>query len=351
MQKKSTIKDVAQKAGVAVGTVSRIINGHPSVDPATRKHVLRIIAKIGYKPNAVAQSMRTQTTHTIGFVVPDISNPLWARILRAASAVCMEKKYSVVVVSTGGVPGAEIDALAAMAHRRMDGLMLTLNSPKETILPYLKQINSPLVMMEREFGEEFDTVLTDHGGGAYAAARYLIELGHQRIAMITAATGIRPGSERVNGYKRALADAKLDIDNDLLRCGSFDAEFALSEAPILLNRRNPPTAIIAGGNQLLPGILQAATLNDVSIPGQLSVICCGDTDLAQLSSPATSVIRANSAAIGTTAAQLLLKRLISGTNAEPSRIIFPSELVVRGSCSAPAKKPPLQAWKPENGLG
>lgn len=334
MTKQWTIKDVAQRAGVAVGTVSRIINGHPSVDPTTREHVLHVIADVGYKPSAVARSMRTHTTHTIGFVVPDISNPLWARILRAASSVYTTEKYSVVVASTGGTLEAEADALAAMRQRRVDGLMLALNSRKGAILPYLKQSPLPVVVMEREFGDEFDTVLTDHGGGAYAAVRYLVQLGHKRIAMITSSTDIRPGNVRVSGYRHAIQDANLELEEDLLRCGSFDPEFALHEAPLLLSRRCPPTAIIAGGNQLLPGILQTTALLKIGVPSQVSIICCGDTDLAQLATPAISVIRSDADSVGTAAARLLLKRLGTTENVEPSRVIFPTELVVRGSCAS-----------------
>ncbi len=339
MGTKSTIKDVAKAAGVSVGTVSRVVNSHPSVDPATRQRVIRVMADLGYEPNAVAQSMRTQVTRIVGFVVPDISNPLWARILRAASQIFHAQGYSVIVASTDGLRSAEIEVLATVTRRRMDALMLALNSPNDAALQRsLARLNTPVAVMERDLGEQWDTVITDHGGGAYAATRYLTGLGHRRIALLTAAADVRPSRERILGYKRALAEAGIALEPELVRSGSFDREFGFSEASRVLSWPEPPTAIVAGGNQLLPGVLQAALIQGLTIPQQLSVVSCGDTDLAQLARPAITVVRWNAEAVGVVAAETLLRHLSGTADSKPSWVILPTELILRDSCAPPAAR-------------
>jgi LacI family transcriptional regulator, galactose operon repressor len=224
---RATIKDVARGAKVSVGTVSRVVNHHPSVDPATRRRVSRVMAELGYAPNAVAQSMRTMVTRTVGFVVPDISNPNWSCILRAASELLQKNGYTVVLASTGGERTAELDALTAFTRRRTDALILALDTvDAATLRQTARHLDVPVVMLERDLGDGWDAVLTDHAGGAYAATRHLLGLGHRRIALITASPSVRPGAQRVEGYRRAFAEARVAVQPDLLRCGSFDPEFA-----------------------------------------------------------------------------------------------------------------------------
>jgi LacI family transcriptional regulator len=343
---RATIKDVARMARVSVGTVSRVVNRHPSVEPATRQRVVRVMARLGYEPSGIAQSLRTRVTHTVGFVVPDISNPNWASILQAASQVLQPRGYTVVVASTGGQRGVELDVLAAFARRRADALMLALDSVDDALVRQsLQPPGPPVVIMEREFAGRWDAVLTDHAGGARAATRHLLALGHRRIALITATERVRPGAQRVEGYRRAFAEHRVAVQPGLLRCGSFDPEFAFRETSMLLSRRDPPTAIIAGGIKLLSGVLRAASLHGFAIPARLSVVSCGDTDLAQLASPAVTVVRWDLGAIGVAAAEAVLTRLAGAGDAQPVRVVLKSELVLRDSCAPP----PARARRRERG--
>lgn len=330
-----TIKDVARAAKVSIGTVSRVVNDQPSVDPETRRRITRVMADLGYAPNAVAQSMRTMVTRTVGFIVPDISNPNWSCILRAASELLQRKGYTVVLASTGGEHAAELEALSAFSRRRTDALILALDTvDAATVRQSLQHLDVPVVMLERELGDGWDAVLTDHAGGAYAATRHLLELGHRRIALITAAPTVRPGGQRVQGYTRAFAEAGVAVRPELLRCGSLDPDFAFRETSTLLSQGNPPTAIIAGGIQLLAGVLRAAGLHGFAIPSRLSVVSCGDTDLAQLANPPVTVARWDVKALGVAAAEAVLRRLTGTADATPFRVLLGSELVLRQSCVA-----------------
>lgn len=329
-----TIKDVARAARVSVGTVSRVVNHHPAVDQGTRRRVTRVMTELGYAPNAVAQSMRTMTTRTVGFIVPDISNPNWSRILHAASDVLQRKGYTIVVGSTGGERATELDTLTAFTRRRTDALILALDTvDAAAVRQALQPRDVPVVMLERELGGDWDAVLTDHAGGAYAATRHLLGLGHRRVALITASPSVRPGGQRVQGYTRAFAEAGVSVVPDLLRCGSFDPDFAFRETSTLLTRRDPPTAVIAGGIQLLAGVLRAAALHGFAIPSHLSVVSCGDTELAQLANPPVTVARWDVEALGVAAAEAVLRRLGGTADATPFRLLLESELVLRGSCA------------------
>jgi len=237
----------------------------------------------------------------------------------------------------------ELEVLAAFA-RRTDALMLALDSSDDAILRQrLQRLGTPVVMMEREFSGGWDAVLTDHAGGAHAATRHLLGLGHRRIALITASADVRPGAQRVLGYTRAFAEAKREMPAGLVRCCSFDSDFAFREASSLLSPRDPPTAIIAGGIQLLAGVLRAAGLHRVAIPSRLSVVSCGDTDLAQLASPPVTVARWDVKAVGRAAAEAVLRRLDATSDAAPVRVMLESELVLRASCAAPAAGPRSRA--------
>jgi LacI family transcriptional regulator len=349
MKRKATIKDVARAAAVSVGTVSRVVNGHPAVDPATRLRVLKVMAELDFTPDALAQSLRTQVTRTIGFVVPDISNPLWAQILRSASKTLHTQGYSVMVASTNGERTLELDVLAHVARRRMDAFLLTLDSPLDAELQRgLEQLAAPVVVMERDLGEPWNTVVTDHGGGAYAATRYLIGLGHRRIALVTAQPGVRPSAVRIRGYRRAHEEAGLPVDAGLVRCGTFQPEFGFHETSRLLSQQEPPTAVIAGGTQLLPGVLRAASLQGIAIPQEVSVVGCGDTDLAQLTRPAVTVVSSAPTSVGLVAAETLLRILAGSDDGKPSHVVLPTELILRDSCAPP--NPRLTALRPPSGI-
>ncbi len=349
MRHKATIKDVARMAGVSVGTVSRVVNSHPTVDPATRLRVTEVMVGLDFAPDALAQSLRTQVTRTIGFIVPDISNPLWAHILRSASEALQAQGYSVMVASTNGERSIELEVLARIARRRMDAFLLTLDTPLDAELQRsLAQLFAPVVVMERDLGDQWNTVVTDHGGGSYAATRYLIGLGHRRIALLTAQPALRPSAVRIQGYRQAHEEAGLPVDDSLVRCGAFWPEFGFHETSRLLSQEDSPTAVVAGGTQLLPGVLRAANLQGVAIPQQVSVVSCGDTDLAQLTRPAVTVVRSTPASVGLVAAKTLLRILSGDDDGKPSRVVLPTELILRDSCAPPARR--LAAGRPRPGI-
>ena len=336
----ATIKEVARASGKSVGTVSRVLNGHPDVTESSRTAVEAAILRLGYEPNLAAQSMRTRAKKAIGFMVNDISNPLFATITRHAEALLHENGYALVLANSGDRPAAEVELLHQFFRHRTDAALLSLSDETNPqLLARLKDVDLPLVLMDREpEGLDIDRVMTDHAEGMCLATAYLMGLGHRRIALITADRRISPGRARIDGFTDAHTAAGEAVDPALIRSRNLSASYAFQETFALLSAPNPPTAIISGGNQILLGVMRAVRQLGIDVPKQLSIVSCDNTELAELGSPPITVIWRDLALIGRTAADLLLQRLDAGEDWQPRRIMLPTELLVRDSCAPPSTK-------------
>jgi LacI family transcriptional regulator, galactose operon repressor len=335
-----TIRDVARAAGVSVGTVSRTLNMPATVRPATLEKVRTVIRQLGFQPDPRAQNMRRRTTLAVGFIINDITNPMHAMVFRAAEAELREHGFALHLVSTGGEPQREAEAIDTLQRGRVDGLMMTINSEQDPgCRRQLSEMRVPGVLLDRELPIDIDAVMTDHASGMRQAVDYLIGLGHRRIALITAGTDISPGRERKRGFVEAFANRRLPCPTDLIRAQQLSASFGQREASALLRSANPPTAIIAGGNQILVGVLRAVQQHGRTLGGDLSLITCDRTDLATTYPGPLTLIDRDVDAIGRTAAQLLLERM-SGQSTGPSRrITLPTTLILGHSCVPPSEAP------------
>lgn len=323
-------------AGVSAGTVSRVTSNNPTVQPQVRARVLSAIGRLGYRPNAVAQSMRTAETKLIGCVVSDFSNPLYSAILKSAEAVLSETGYTLVIASSDERIDREVLLIETFARRRVDGLIAVLSDEHDPrLLQALHDAAIPLLLMERDMEVRADVIATDHAGGTRRATEYLLSLGHRRIALITGRLTTRSGRDRVAGYRAAHATGGVPMDDALIRCESLTTSFAFTETQRLFAMREPPTAIIAGGNLMLAGVLRALGILGRAVPSDVSVLSSGDTELAELASPPVTVIRWDLAEFGREAANLILRRL-QNRDDPARRIVVPCELVLRKSCAPPA---------------
>jgi LacI family transcriptional regulator len=334
-----TMRDVAAAARVSLGTVSRVANKHPSVKPLIRARVEAAIAATGWQPNVVAQSMRTASTKAIGCLLPDSRNPLFAAMVKGAEEVARRYGYAFILANSNGEVEHEIELLKLLLQRRVDGLLFAPSDEYDTrMIKLIESTHVPIVLVEREFPEKCDHVVSNQCNGIHQAAEYLLSLGHRRIALITGASSIRPGRERFKGFVQAHEAAGLPIDQKLLRLDSLDAAYGYQEVQSLMSMETPPTAIILGGNMMLAGALRALTLKGVQVPQDVSIIAVGDTDLAELASPPITTVRWDLEHMGRNAAQVLLSRM-QGSAVKPSaqtrRITIPTEIVLRRSCRAP----------------
>ena len=208
-----TIKDVASKARVSVGTVSRVLNGNKSVGADIKARVEQAIAQLDYQPDAVAQGMRSGSTRSVGFIIRDITVPALAAFVKAAQAVCHDAGYTLVIGCSDDRPKREVELLEAL-RRRVDGLIMTTASEEKPELNAVRNaLDIPLVLMDREASGNVDSVTIAQREGMYRAVKYLLSLGHRRIALVTGATDVLSSRERVQGYKDAYAELGVAVDS------------------------------------------------------------------------------------------------------------------------------------------
>jgi len=328
------MRGVAHLAGVAMSSVSRVLSNHPDVSPQMRKRVLAAVEELGYKPNLLAQGLRRRETLSVGFVVGDISNPLLARIVMGAEGALREAGYSMLLTNSEGEPELDAEHVLLFEQRRVDGLMLsTASEQHEPTIEALRRADVPIVVVDREFPAELaaSRVLSDHRAGMTAAVRRLLDLGHRRIGLILGQP-VRPTTERRRALEDAFAERGLPATYAVLE-GRFSAEHGEAAARELLDRPDPPTAVIAGGNQLVVGALRVLAERGVELPRDLSFVGCDDIDITELYRPAIATVRRDNFELGRIAAELLLRRLRGAD--EPAEVVLPTEFVARASCGPP----------------
>jgi LacI family transcriptional regulator len=332
MKARTTIRDVARAAGVSLGTASRALNRTGRVSEETIAAVAKVARRLGYEPDAVAQSMRKRSTGVVGLVVSDFANPLYARIITAVEAHLQAAGYALLLANSHNDTKREKALIDLFRRRRVDGLVLGpcgAESPK-----LLDQVAAelPLVALDRDFADSGTGVHVDHYHGALQATRYLLNLGHTRIALLTPGSVLRPGRDRIAGFEDAHRERGLQHVPKLVRAEKSAMDFAFSEALSLLSSPEAPTAFMCLGTRILSGVLQALRHSGRSVPDDISVISIGDTDLSQLFSPGITSLTWDLEAVGTALAELLLKRLDSEQAIEPERIVITTQMILRESC-------------------
>ncbi|WPB56074.1 substrate-binding domain-containing protein [Xylophilus sp. GOD-11R] len=333
MKARPTIRDVAHAAGVSLGTASRALNRSGRVSEDAVAKVSKAARQLGYEPDAIAQSMRTRSTGVIGVLVSDFANPLYARILTSIETELQRAGYTLLLASTHNDSKREKALIDLFRRRRIDGLVL---GPCESESPeFIERLSAelPLVALDRDFSPASTGIQVDHYHGALQATRHLLNLGHQRIALMTPGRELRPGRERIAGFTDAYRERGLQPDPKLIRAEKSAMEFAFSEALALLSGPLAPTAFVCLGTRILAGVLQSLRHSGRSVPEDASVISVGDADLAQLFNPAITALAWDLEAMGRVIVQLMLKRLDSKATPEPERIVITTQLILRDSCA------------------
>jgi LacI family transcriptional regulator len=331
-----TIKDVAALAGVSIGTVSAVVREKTTVNSDIRKKVKRAIEKIGYSPNAIAQSMRLGSSRTIGIVVRDISVPSVGSAANAAQDVFSEAGYTTFLASFGERRDRQINLINAFRQRKVDGLLVAHQPEDDTELhALLKSVSIPLVLLERELPDWADSVLVNHRAAIRRATEFLIQLGHRRIAILVGDVRLFPTRERLIGFEEAHSTLGVKLDPTLKKTEAFTPDYGFRQTILMTESAAPPTAIIAAG-PLLSGVLRALAAKKIRIPKDISLVATSNSDLAELTTPSISTERWDTSAVGSTAAHLLLEHISQREQPhEPKRIMLPAEFSVRDSCARP----------------
>jgi LacI family transcriptional regulator len=331
--RKPTIKDVATRAGVALGTVSRILNGNTTVAPAIRDHVLSVIGELGYQPDLIARSMRAQKTHVLGCIVTDISQPVAAAMIAGASEVARQAGYALFVSDFHNDKRTEDRILQVMKERRIDGLLVTTGSDEdEEQFGKIRSLPFPVVLWERDFKDGgIDSVLTDHRLGVQLAAEHLIAQGFRSLALVTAHARTWPSREQAAGFEEARLNAHEAIETRILTTDQ------LAATPVLLtqlaSQGERHFGVIANIHDI-PKLLKQARELGLGVPDDIGLVSIGDTEILEVLNPAVTAIRGNPLLIGSMAARRLLSRIDGAADMVPSRQFDRPSLIVRASSKA-----------------
>ncbi len=327
------MRQVAQEAGVAMSTVSRVMSGHPDVSPLMRERVLRVVEQLGYTPDFLAQSLRRGATLSVGFTLTDIANPsIAAKIVRGAEEVLRAAGYSLLLMNSQNDPDLDAADVRFLQSRRVDGLIVSLSSErKRATLEALSRVDVPIVAIDRDLPRRLraSAVLSEHRTGMERAAGCLLDLGHRRIALISLPTDIRPGRERLLGLRAAYTARGLP-ETFIHRAGWLSEQECEAITGELLDRADAPTAVVVGYNQLLTGCLRAIVKRGLKLGEDLGLVTCDEVPLAELFTPPIATISRDNVAMGRVAAQLLLRRL-HGSN-EPEIATLETHFEPRASC-------------------
>jgi LacI family transcriptional regulator len=335
----TTIRDVARAAGVSSATAARALAGYGYASSATRERVRREADRLGYRPNAVARSLVSGSTMTLGLVVGDIENPFFAAAARGIADVAEGRGYTLLLANSDEDIARERAAVDALRTRRVDGLVVVPSSGDEAAghLGAVARSGIPLVLLDRHVpGLETDTVMVDNAAGAARAVRHLLDLGHRRLGMVCDMPGIASTAERLAGYRRALAGAGIPPDDGLVSIGDSTQEGGRAAATKLLSRPDRPTAVFTANNFMTAGTMRAVRALGLRIPDDLALVGFDDLDWTTLVDPPVTVIAQPVAELGHRVAERLLAR-IDGEDGPPRRIRLRTRLVVRGSCGAAAR--------------
>lgn len=336
-----TIKDVAKKAGVSVMTVSRVINGSKNVREDTREKVLRAIEELGYVPNSVARSLILKKTYTIGLVISDITNPFFTTVARGVEDTAISKHYTVILCNTDENPEKELMYVEVLAKSKVDGVIYTSASGKKNPLKSLFLKKIPVVLIDRtiEGVNDLDIVRGDSVLGAYLLTRHLIELGHRRIGIVVGSLLISTAKDRVEGYKKALIEANIPIDESLIKISEtskFSKEDGYKLTKELLNMKNPPTAIFGGNNLMAVGAILAIREMGLEIPDDISLVSFDDIESLSEVYPFLTVVKQPAYSMGVIATELLIRRIENKDRIKERReILLTPELVIRKSTAPP----------------
>lgn len=330
----ATIRDVAKEAGVAPSTVSYVLNDTKPVKEETRLKVLEAIDKLNYMPSAIARSLKTKTTSTIGLIIPDISNPFFSEITKGIEDVANESGYTVFICNTYENREKEEEYLKTLIQKEADGLIYVGAGSFRNEL--LEKGSLPIVIVDRKINKEMDNygdVLVDNEGGAYDATSYFIKKGHKDITLLSGPLDISTYNERLSGYKRALIENNIKFSEKLVyqilqKHININGGYEVMEK--IIKDRKVTEAIFATNDLIAIGAIKSLQENGFHIPRDVKIIGFDDIYPSSLITPALTTVAQPKYEMGARAMKMLYD-LMNNSNKAKTTIILDTDIVIRGS--------------------
>lgn len=328
---RATIRDVAAKAGVSVATVSKVINQRYGVAADTSARVRAVIEELGYEASLVAQSLRNHQTNVIGILVADLE-PFSTELLKGAADAIRGSGFELVIYSAGGRVGDNV----GWERRYLSRLSGTLVDGAVLVTPTVVDVHygAPIVAVDPHTGpSDLPTIDSDNATGARLATEHLLALGHKRIAMLTGRPDLQSSRLREEGFRLAMANAGVPVDETLVDVGDYDADISAASARRLLDRAARPTAIFAGNDISAIATVRTAVELGLRVPDDLSVVGFDDVPESVLCAPPLTTVHQPIREMGQNAIDMLI-RLIRGGPTESAHLTLATSLVVRQSTAA-----------------
>jgi LacI family transcriptional regulator len=345
------IKDVAARAGVSVATVSRALNRHPSVSEAARARVLAAVEELGYRPNAVARSLRTDQTRTLGLVISDVMNPYFTELARAVEVEARALGYSVIIGNADERPELQDHHIRTLRDRRIDGLLVSPTDGGTPLLLDTARAGTPVVFVDRWIpgADDVDVpvVRSDGRDAVRELVAHLHRLGHRRLAIIAGPAATTTGSERVEAFREALAAHGLGLPDAYIGQGDFQAESGRRATERFLDLPEPPEAVFAADNLMALGALDAVRSRGLRVPHDIALAAFDDIPWFVHTDPPVTAIAQPTGELGRAAVRALIDR-IEGRTARS--VTLPARLVVRRSCGEDGhggETPPVNGTHPQ----
>jgi LacI family transcriptional regulator len=335
MKKKApTMRDVARLAEVSVATVSAVANGTAVVSPKRADRVRKAMEALDFHPDQIARSLKTGRTHVLGMILPDVTNPFYPEVIVGAEEIARASNYSVMLCNANEDPRQEQQQLNTLFSHRVDGVLIACSDPAIS-LDRLMRRRSPIVCFDRiPPGFQGDTVATDNFQGAYEATRHLIGLGHERIAVLAGRTALSTHSSRIDGFRRAMADARLPVHDEFCWPGGMQPDAGYDVGRQLSALRHPPTAVFCTNNKLLLGLVRAIGERGIRCPEDISVVGFDDFTWTENFHPPLTTVAQPARELGRRAMQLLIERVENKLEEVPRRqVVLAQELKIRDSAT------------------
>jgi len=334
-----TIKQIAKLAGVSTATVSRVVNSKPGVAAETQKKVQKIIKRYQYKPSAAARSLVTKRSHSIGLLLSDITNPAYAELANAIEQEARKSNYVVIFFSTGNDLKLQKRGIDFLREKQVDAIIFAsvfLHNPE---VEKLAGEGFPLVLVNRRLEHDIASyVVMDDVLGGYKATEHLIKLGHRRIGMISGPISYSTGSERMEGYRKALREYHIPIDRKLIKMGDFRKNSGYIAGEQFIRMAHRPTAIFAANDYMAIGAFEVISDKGLRVPEDIAIVGNDDVEWASFGGIRPTTIRGDKLEMGKKTMQLVLKKLQTGKTNDLYHIVLDPKLIIRDSCGYQRKK-------------
>lgn len=328
----ANIRDVAALARVSPITVSRVFNNPERVSPPTRARVEAAVEELGYIPNQIARSLRSNRTNTLALVLTDITNPFWTSVARSVEDAASGQGFNVILCNTDESEEKQEKYLSVLLRKRVDGFLFVPARSEPSAVESIQRQRVPVVVMDRRVpGAAVDVVRSDSEEGAYALTRHLIGQGHRRIAIVCGPLGVSTAQERLDGYRRALHEAGLAVDERWIVEGAYTVASGYAVTTQLLAGDLLPTALLGGNNFIALGAMRAIREAGLGIPEDISVVCIDDIPDWLVGEPFLTVAAQSPYHLGRQATELLLRQIREPDQHPAQEILLPTELIVRRS--------------------